>query len=449
VDDVPRIRTEIQINGEWVDISLHVLNRQELVINWGRKDEASRVTHTKVAPQINNRDGQYSDDNPYSPYFGLLGENTRIRQSVQLPDGTWSFRFHCEIPAWPQRWDLSGNDVYVPVQAAGMLRRLGQGKRPLHDALRRHIEAGIPLAYWPLTDGEDARQGSEVARGSQPLRAIGTAGSFFQGQPDWGKGTLATWLDPVVELPANTEGILSARVQQQPLTTWTCDHFRAGVGGVEDDLTVFDNGTGSDTDPVNAWIVVADHTVDEVVLRLLSAGETTSSIAVLATVSDPGIFDLSPHMIRVSATANGASTDWQLVIDGAGAASGTYAVPHRPVSRVRYRWGAFASLTDPLALGHLTLWQTPPAAAATYAALRGHERELAGRRIERLCAEQGVPLQVNGNLDQSPAMGPQKPAKFLDLLDDAAKVDGGVVHEARDAFALAYRTNRSRYNQGV
>ena len=56
---------------------------------------------------------------------------------------------------------------------------------------------------------------------------------------------------------------------------------------------------------------------------------------------------------------------------------------------------------------------------------------------------------VNGNLDQTLAMGPQKPGTFLDLVQSAADVDGGVVYESRDTAALAYRTRRSKYNQGV
>ncbi len=446
-----RIRTEIFVGGEWVDISLHVLNRQKLDISWGRKDYSSRVSHTRCRPQINNRGGLYSTRNPYSPYYGQLSQNTPVRQSVQLPDGTWEYLHHGEIASWPARWDLSGNDAYMPIQTAGILRRLGQGTKALKDALRRHIDAHQPLAYWPLTDGENAREGSETASGGQPIRAKGTAGSFFQGQPDWGQGRLSPWLDPVVSLPANTEGNLTARVRQQPgTTTWTIDLFRAGIGGEDDDLTVFDTGAGSDTNPVIAFLLSANHDTDVVELLALSSGETTSSIGVLATVNDPGIFDQSPHMLRVTATDNaGSSIDWELFIDGVSVDSGNHAVPLRPVSRIRYRWGAFASMTEAMSIGHLTLWETPPDAAATYTALLGHQRELAGRRIERLCAEQGVPLTVHGDLDQTPAMGPQKAGKFLDLLHTAADVDGGIVYEARDTFALAYRTRRSKYNQGL
>ncbi|MDX3777729.1 hypothetical protein [Streptomyces europaeiscabiei] len=446
------------LGGAWVDITADVLNRDKIAVIWGRQDWGSTADPTRCPLTLNNGHsvaspgilGRYSRRNPRSDLFGLLGLSTLVAVSLTTPGGTVVDRFEGHITSWPTRWDVSGNDIYSTVTAFGIQRRLMQGTKALKDALRRHVGAALPLRYWPLTDGERAIEGSEVAAGGQPIRAIGTAGSFYQGQPDWGKGSLAPWLDPTVQLPASTEGTLTVKVPPMTLTSWSADHYRAGAGGVDDDFAVFDTGHGTDADPIQAWIVVTDRVANNVELLVLSAGETTSSVSSLTTVATPGIYDLSLHMIRLTTTADGASTDWELFIDGDSVASGTHAVPHRPVSRFRYRWGAFASMAEPMALGHVTYWgASPPSAADTWQAAQGYNRELAGRRIERLCAEQGVPLLVNGNLDQTPAMGPQKSGAFLDLLQSAAAVDGGIVYDSRDTAGLAYRTTRSKYNQGV
>lgn len=446
------------LGGSWVDITADVYNRDRIAIVWGRQDWASTADPTRCPLTLNNGQskaapgilGRYSRRNPRSDLFGLLGLSTLVALDLTTPGGTVVGRFEGYITSWPTRWDLSGNDVYTTVTATGIKRRLIQGTKPLKDALRRHISTQAPIRYWPLTDGERAREGSEVAVGGQPVRAIGTAGSFYQGQPDWGKGSLAPWLEPSVQLPASTEGTLTVKVPPVVLTGWTADHYRAGAGGTPDDFTVFDTGAATDADPVIAWIIESDRVANTVVLWVLSAGETVSSIATVTTVASPGIFDESLHMIRLTTAANGSSTNWTLVIDGRTAASGTYAVPHRTVSRFRYRWGAFASMAEAMTIGHITYWGTDaPRAVDTWQAANGYDRELAGRRIERLCAEQGVPLMVHGNLDQTLAMGPQKPGAFLDLVQSAADVDGGVVYEARDTAALAYRTRRSKYNQGV
>lgn len=442
---------------DWTDVTSR-RQAQSISITYGRQNEGATVQTASITVTLDNLDGDLTPDNPSSVHYPDVVEGTPMRFSLQWED-TWYGRFFGETTSWEPDWphgDLSNEttgyqgEARVVVTAAGRIQRLDQGSKPLKDALRRHIEASGPLLYWTLTDGQDARQGSEVIEGAQPVRAVGEAGSFFQGQPAWGQGTLAPWHEPVVQLAANTEGRLSVRVQPRDLTAWAADHYRAGPGGAPDDFTVFDTGAGTDADPLVGWLVEADRTANAVELLVLSAGETTSSIASLTTISDPGIFDLSPHMLRLTAVANGASTDWTLIIDGQTAGSGTYAIPHRPVSRLRYRWGAFASMAEPLALGHIVYWgESVPSAAATWRAVQGHARELAGRRIERLCAEQGVPLLVNGNLDQTPPMGAQKPGALLELLQVAATVDGGVLYEQRDGPGLAYRTLKSKYNQGA
>lgn len=442
---------------DWTDVTTR-RQAQSISITHGRQNEGATVQTASITVTLDNLDGDLTPDNPSSVHYPNVVEGTPMRFSLQWDD-VWYGRFFGETTSWEPDWphgDLSNDDTgyegeaRVIVTANGRIQRLDQGTKPLKDALRRHIEASGPLLYWTLTDGPDARQGSEVIDGAQPVRAVGEAGSFFQGQPAWGQGDLSPWHEPVVQLAANTEGRLSVRVQPRDLTAWSADHYRAGPGGAPDDFTVFDTGAGTDADPLGAWLVEADRTANAVELLVLSVGETTSSISSLATISDPGIFDLSPHMLRLTTAANGASTDWTLIIDGVTVDSGTHAIPHLPVSRLRYRWGAFASMAEPLALGHFVYWgESVPSAAATWRAVQGHARELAGRRIERLCLEQGVPLLVNGNLDHTPPMGAQKPGALLELLQSAATVDGGVLYEQRDGPGLAYRTLQSKYNQGV
>lgn len=96
---------------------------------------------------LNNRHGRYSPRNPQSPYYGRIGRNTPIRVRVGTAvRGVW------EVSAWPTRWDTSGADVWVPIDASGLLRRAEQGARPLDSALVRYIVEQGPLAYWPLTN---------------------------------------------------------------------------------------------------------------------------------------------------------------------------------------------------------------------------------------------------------------------------------------------------------
>jgi hypothetical protein len=441
---------------DWTDLSDAADLDQQIQISYGKLNAMSDPQPGSISLVLDNPDGDLTPDRAQSPYYPYIVEGTPLRFSIRW-DGPWYIRFVGRVSSWEPVWpygDLSDEaagypgEAQVIVTAAGILSTLEQNSPPPHDALRRHIQLNVPLAYWPLTDGEDARQGSEVAAGAQPMRPIGEFGSFYQGQPNWARGTLATWLSPVVELPADTMGRIIATLQLASISSWAVDHYRSGLGRYEL-LTLIDSGEGSDADPLVAWTLETDQASDQMLLSITTLGETTSSSTLLVLYPSPGIFDLSPHMIRLAAEDAGAGNiDWTLTIDGETVASGTTANVFRGLYKIRYRWEWLGD-SEPLALGHITYWNTAPDTALTYQALLGHDRELAGRRIERLCAEDGVPLQVNGSLDDTPELGQQRPDALLDLLNAAADVDGGVLYESRDVLGLAYRTNRSKYNQGV
>lgn len=461
-----QVRIEILVSGAWMDITADVYLSGKIQITWGRQDWAARANTTKCPLKINNGRsrvnpavvGRYSRRNPRSDLYRLIGRNTRLRILVLTPAGVWSQRFDGYVSSWPVKWDVDAvsgadeQDVWVSIQANGERRRLEQGSKATPDAVRRYVGRTTALLYWPLTDGENARQGSEIIRGSQPIRSIGSAGSFYQGQPNWGRGSLAPWLEPVVELPDATQGQLTAYIPPVVLTSWSFE-YAITIPGIENlgTLKLLDTGARTDPDPQTEWQVLTLASTNLVQVLVTDRGETASSTSVLGQNLTTTTFDGAVHHLRLTVERNvSGECDWSLYLDGALLLSGTRATPFRPLSRVTLGWltdGGTGS--DAIAVGHLTYWgPAPPSAAATWRAVQGYAGELAGRRIERLCAEQGVALAVTGNLDRTPAMGPQKPGTFLNLIDSAADVDGGAVHESRNG-GFAYRTRSSKYNQGV
>ncbi len=77
---------------------------------------------------------------------------------------------------------------------------------------------------------------------------------------------------------------------------------------------------------------------------------------------------------------------------------------------------------------------------------RAYFRETAGARIRRLCAENGITAATTGNGTQ---MGEQLPDTLLDLIQDAADADGGVLTELRNQLGYGYGHRAGRYNQPV
>lgn len=69
----------------WVDVSTYVFGvdgTRAVSINRGRSDETRDFDTMTCDFDLDNTDGRFSPRNPSSPYYGLLGRNTRCRVSV-------------------------------------------------------------------------------------------------------------------------------------------------------------------------------------------------------------------------------------------------------------------------------------------------------------------------------------------------------------------------------
>lgn len=350
-----------------------------------------------------------------------------------------------EVPAWPPSRDLSGNNVYVSIAPAGIMRRLDAGNKPLDSALLRFIKATGPIECWPLTDGDQATVANSLVGGSAMVPKIDTGTAAL----GWSEGTLAGWIEPVALIPAETDGTILGYVPDNAgaATGWSVDFFRSGIGA-DEDLTIADRGELTDADPRIGWTLGFDAGSDEVTLFGVTASESSSSASLLSTISTAGIFTDAPHHIRLTITPGASDSDWELFLDGVSRDSGTYGVVSKAVRSVRAGWFLAAVTDDTPSIGYVTYWgPAAPDAADVYDALTGFPGERAGARVLRVAAEQGVTASAAGIADEDTRLGVQSREKFLDVLDTAATADLGFVLEQRDERALVYRGHATLYNQ--
>jgi hypothetical protein len=118
--------------------------------------------------------------------------------------------------------------------------------------------------------------------------------------------------------------------------------------------------------------------------------------------------------------------------------------------------GSWSPALAGLAVGHLAVfdvhatWDGTDLTFGTTifdSADSGFDGETASGRVTRVCGEEGIPLAFPYGLAGTAAMGPQRPGTVLDLLEEAADADVGILYEARESIALAYRPRTSLYNQ--
>ncbi|MGH8869003.1 MAG: hypothetical protein ACRDYU_13540 [Actinomycetes bacterium] len=73
---------ELQIGGQWTDVTDLTYAREPIPISRGRRDEGGQVDPATCNLSFNNRDGRFSPRNPDGPWFGLLTRNTPVRVTV-------------------------------------------------------------------------------------------------------------------------------------------------------------------------------------------------------------------------------------------------------------------------------------------------------------------------------------------------------------------------------
>lgn len=83
-NDALEIKVELELGGEWTDVTSDVRTSDSIDITYGRADESATVDPGKCTFKLNNRAGKYSPRNPLSEYYGKLGRNTPVR--VSLPN---------------------------------------------------------------------------------------------------------------------------------------------------------------------------------------------------------------------------------------------------------------------------------------------------------------------------------------------------------------------------
>lgn len=443
------LRIEIHLAGVWEDITGYVLTEEDITISRGRADWAADVDPGECGFILDNRGGRFSPRNPRSEYFGRLTRNTPIRVGVQYGSATL-WRFHGEVSAWPSRWDLSQSMQWAPIKSFGPLRRWRAASTPLKSALHRHIMASAPRAYWPLTDGPQTQNARSEVGGNIVYATVLEGDS--DAQPQWASFDLAAHMEPIAQTPEGvTRGFLRGYVRgnNRP-TSFAVDFLRAGMGGF-DSFGIELEAAG--TDPDHFLHLGFDHTQKDLIVSLKTITEETGSTVILGgPFAQPAAYTDEPHMFRLAVDRLSASTaQWRVIMDGREVGIGTFALPPRGPVRWGYDyWVPDDQLATTVALGHVVVWDgaTAPPPADVLSALAGYAGETAGERIARVSGEAGIPLEFVGDPADTAAVGPQGLAAPLELLGEAARVDGGILYESRESLSLVYRTCRSRYNRG-
>ncbi|MFB7171080.1 hypothetical protein ACFCYM_09695 [Streptomyces sp. NPDC056254] len=336
-----------------------------------------------------------------------------------------------EASDWTPQWK-SDKDITTPIVAAGILRRLGQGRKPLSSTLRRTMGAlsGGPVAYWPMEDGRTATQAASAVVGVQALQtqefdfAADSACAGADALPTI--GAAATMVALVPAHTSTTEGYTVTMM-------YSLDTLPASKSAI---LAFEASGTGHG--------IVISLTSTDMVCDVYSAANVLLATSSFAT---PGYGQDLWWRLYVTAQRNGANTDFEFGVEDATTSnSGLFSIAGTPGTVTKIAT-AFGALLTGAAVGHLAVYARSDTRLYWGQSASGEAGETSGERMLRLCDEEGIPLTiVHGGGDHTP-MGPQRPAGLLDLLGEIEAADGGILYEDPDRLGLIYRTRTSLYSQ--
>lgn len=342
-------------------------------------------------------------------------------------------RFVGEISSWPTKWDVTGGDVYVQVQAAGIMRRLGTGTSPLDSTLKRRIPSDPNvLAYWPMEEGDGATQAYSPVPGVPPMRALG----LQWGADDSLAGSLAL---PAVQSPCSISG--SVPTAAAP-TQWRTE-FVYRIDTAPGSASTFINFTSNGT--VKKWTV--RYLAGEVdVIGVDNDGNTVVNQGITVGTNIFGVWVRQVFTLTQSGGTVSWNIKWVIVgeLDG-GSFGSTYSGTTGAVTGVN---STFSTGTVGARIGHIAAFSVA-ATSIFNDADAGFDGDLSAARIARLTTEQGVAYVTPYGRAGTAAMGPQGVDTFLNLLGNAEDADVGILYEARESIALAYRPRTSLYNQPV
>lgn len=370
--------------------------------------------------------------------------------------GNVDIRFWGESSAFPNRWDTSGNDAWVPLDAAGFLRRLGNGQEPAATGLRDWIMGQTlqPASYFPLSGAEGTTYSVNQGRvGKDSLRF------YPEGKPTYtyGKDFGSLYLDTGMEL--NATGPL-ADLRADVVTTddnFTLDFvfqsaaITTDTGALDTNMGVLDTYVW--TYDYDRWQLRLQDPANGGTLQVLwFAGDGTGSTAFANSAALPELQDNAIHTCRFKVWTIGATQSYSVYIDGTLIQTNNLATgrPINGTSLYQMYYSRYAGQTV-MTLAHLTGWadptNTPPDVLDYLAAARGYVGELAADRMQRIAALGGIQMSIVGSNADTMPMGPQYSESKLSQLRDAEQADMGILREPRGQFGLEYRTRVSMVGQ--
>lgn len=378
---------------------------------------------------------------------GLSIPNNWFTPGTRSSISAGSYRFHGEVSEFPTKWDNTGTDVYSPIVASSVVRRIQQGELPLDGSMLRYMSSKSGLfGYWSLEGN-----GTSTRTIAATLAKKGAPASILSGSVSYNTDdTLLPASTSYATLDTGTRITMAGSTASNTTVATASLFFSLGQGNVTAPTVWIVYGTGT----VAFWTVsietttwyVRGFTADGTPLGSLMQGNFPSGTSATDWIA-----------WRMQITTSGGN----IVMNVRYHKIGTDTVTSATNSSVSGSFvGRFASIelnpfndtaVNGTKFAHVALLNTSLVSDETnyvYAA-NAYQGELAGMRFLRVAALRGLDVDIIGDPADTVPMGPQKTESPTAIMQQCADADGGFIYAARDFSGLVMRTNRSLWSQDI
>lgn len=352
------------------------------------------------------------------------------------------YRFYGEVSAWPQRWDSTGEDVYVPIEAAGIRRRLETNSTPLRSAVYRNMVSRTDIiAYWPCEDGTGSKSVASGLLDGLPMR--------IQGSPTFGGDSRILGSEPVLQMnsasmsgriPTYTDSFnqISLRfylkldtalaTQQDICTLYTSGTVRTwtlGATGPGDLYLTYTDVDDNVTTDTLASITNLDGRPDGILTVTLELSQSGGNIAWSVHLTDFADTDY-----------NNPPTVWT---DTGTATTETLGLATKV---------AIQPFLGETGIGHIAVGRNLEVFADSATPMSGELGERSNARFSRILDEEGISADFVGSLCPT-FMGVQKTQSLIDIVKQCLDTEHGILYEPREFLGLGFHTREALDNQAA
>lgn len=393
----------------------------------------SGIGGTLVADFAPNSDGALGDttwaDTCASPNTWIIENAGQDDGLPAIRVGSDRIRFTGENQTRPDDWDPSGTDRWCAMTAQGTLSRYANKNAGIKSTVTRYFsqQSGV-VGYWPCEDGRDATtagsgidggipatlvscsftssmEGFDGSSGALELEQAALSTALFKANTHVGTGAWSVlFYFNVNELPASTSVICNIYPKNSSIHRWVVNvnltgfDFQ-GYGHAGSVLSSAGVGFGSGVDPSLGWVAV-----------YMAFEQSGSNI----------LWQTAWHQVGSTTTFTHSP--------GGTTFAGTVGI----VDRIHFQ-PTNASL-DGMRVSQVEMFNYEYQITSAFAEIsRGYAGERWGRRWLRLLTEEGITAEWVGDLDLTEECGPQLDATLYEIIGQGAKLDGGLITEARDA----------------